>query len=88
MIKNKNTKKLKKYQKKNKNYNVVNNNKTKKHIKINNNDNDNNKYIQKGGEVQALDDVDFSKFGVSKYINANINWGIMPGPPPMDCVIL
>ena len=81
---------MKKYQKKNKNYNIHNNNKTKKHIRGNSENSENNstKIVQKGGEVQALEDVDYSKFGVSKYINANIDWGIMPGPPPMDCVIL
>ena len=52
---------------------------------------------QKGGnsvnkekfEVQSLTNFDFSKISVSKYINANIDWGIMPGPPPKpECTIL
>jgi hypothetical protein len=79
---NRNTRKInKKHKKNNKNYNnIYKSKKTKKNIK--------NIIVQKGGEVQALDDVDYSKFGVSKYINANVDWGIMPGAPPMDCVIL
>ena len=54
------------------------------------------KNIQKGGnstkskdkfEVTTLDNVDPSKFSVSQYVNANIDWGLMPGPPPTDCCI-
>lgn len=54
-----------------------------------------NKVIQDGGnnkkeqfEITTLDNVDTSKFNVSRYINANIEWGIMPGPPPTDCCIM
>ena len=51
---------------------------------------------QKGGnsskekfEVQSLSNFDFDKISLSKYVNANIDWGIMPGPPPKpDCTIL
>lgn len=53
------------------------------------------KNIQYGGnkskedfEITTLDNIDPSKFSVSKYINANIDWGIMPGPPPTDCCIM
>lgn len=53
------------------------------------------KNIQSGGnkskedfEITTLDNIDPSKFSVSKYINANIDWGIMPGPPPTDCCIM
>jgi len=55
----------------------------------------NKKVIQDGGnnkkeqfEITTLDNVDTSKFNVSRYINANIEWGIMPGPPPTDCCIM
>jgi len=49
---------------------------------------------QKGGnvkekfEVKRLADIDYSQFSLSKYINANTNWGSSPGPPPMDCSIM
>ena len=55
------------------------------------------KNIQMGGnstkskekfEVTTLDNVDPSKFSVSQYVNANIDWGIMPGAPPVDCSIM
>ena len=39
-------------------------------------------------EVKALGDMDLSVFETSKYIDKNIDWGIMGGAPPMDCVIL
>lgn len=54
------------------------------------------KNIQKGGnitkqkdkfEVTTLDNIDPSKFSVSQYDNANVQFGIMPGPPPMDCCV-
>ena len=65
------------------------NKKTKKHISISEN-------IQKGGnfkkrdkfEVTTLDNVDCSKFNISQYVNANIDWGLMPGPPPTDCCVM
>lgn len=39
-------------------------------------------------EVTTLSNIDPSKFSVSRYVNANIDWGIMPGPPPTDCCIM
>jgi len=39
-------------------------------------------------EVTTLASVDPSQFNISKYINANIDWGSMPGPPPTDCCIM
>jgi len=39
-------------------------------------------------EVKRLNDMDYSQFNVSNYVNANIDWGSMPGPPPTDCCIL
>lgn len=55
------------------------------------------KNIQNGGnstkskdkfEVTTLDNIDPSKFSVSQYVNANIDWGLLPGPPPTDCSIM
>lgn len=55
------------------------------------------KNIQKGGdntkskekfEVTTLDNVDPRNFSVSQYVNANIDWGLLPGPPPTDCSIM
>ena len=40
-------------------------------------------------EVQSLKNFDFDKVRISKYINGNIEWGNMPGEPPMPtCSIL
>lgn len=39
-------------------------------------------------EITSLTDVDTSKYSISRYVNANIDWGIMPGPPPTDCRIM
>jgi len=52
--------------------------------------------MQKGGnikkkdrfEVTTLSNVDCSKFNISQYVNANIDWGLMPGPPPTDCCVM
>ena len=54
--------------------------------------------LQKGGnanlqpkenfEVKRLDDIDYSQFSLTKYLNANIDWGMAPGPPPLDCCIM
>ena len=51
---------------------------------------------QKGGnekkekfEVQSLNNFDFDKVNLSKYIDSNVDWGNMPGIPPQpDCTIL
>jgi hypothetical protein len=74
------------------------NNDTKKYIKHKNNKKFKKltrKIGHKGGgkkelfEVQSLSNFDFDKISLSKTINANIEWGIMPGPPPKpDCTIL
>lgn len=79
---NKYNKITRKYNKKNRknNKNYYEKKKTKKNIKL--------LKVQKGGEVQALDDIDYSNIGISRYINKNIDWGASPGAPPMDCVIL
>ena len=39
-------------------------------------------------EVKRLDDIDYSQFSLTKYLNANIDWGMAPGPPPLDCCIM
>lgn len=39
-------------------------------------------------EVKRLDDIDYSQFTLTKYMNSNINWGNSPGPAPMDCCIM
>jgi 3-oxoacyl-[acyl-carrier-protein] synthase III len=52
--------------------------------------------IQKGGKkdkfevttLQNLDERKLNKMKISNYINDNIDWGMMPGPPPTDCVIM
>jgi len=41
---------------------------------------------QVGGEVMTLDNVDFSKFMLSKRVD--IDWKGFPGEPPSDCTIL
>ena len=38
-------------------------------------------------EITSLVNTNYSKFSLSKYINANVVWGSLPGPPPTDCVI-
>ena len=50
--------------------------------------------IQSGGnneafELQSTNDLDYRSFTLSKYIQANTNWGKLPRPPPTpDCTIL
>jgi len=55
------------------------------------------KNIQQGGnntkhkdkfEVTTLDNIDPSKYSLSQYVNANIELGMFPGPPPVDCSIM
>jgi hypothetical protein len=55
------------------------------------------KNIQQGGnitkqkdkfEVTTLDNIDPSKYSLSQYVNSNIQWGIMPGPPPVEGSIM
>ena len=54
-----------------------------------------NKLTQKGGntkepfEVYSYKKIDYEKYKISNYINYDIDWGIMGGPPPQpDCTIL
>lgn len=69
----------------------------KKTLKINDiNKNNQVQNKQKGGnikkekfEVHSLTDFDYERYKISNYINANIDWGNCPGPPPQpDCCIL
>ena len=79
--------------------------KNSKYIKQNKNIKNNKKYtqqltqkknkIQTGGklkepfELKPLSDFDYDKYKLSNYMNDNIDWGKMPGSPPMpDCCIL
>lgn len=41
---------------------------------------------QVGGEVMTLNNVDFSKFMISKKVD--VDWKGFPGAPPSDCIIL
>lgn len=71
-------------------------NKQHKHIKQNYKKTKKNiQHIQHGGnknkeefEITTLNNVNPNKFSISQYINANVDWGIMPGPPPTDCCIM
>jgi hypothetical protein len=86
---------LKQFRKKapNKNNKNNKNNKSNKKTKKNKGNNVTN---QKGGtkdkfEVTTLQNFDQRKIDslkLSNYVNDNIDWGIMPGPPPTDCVIM
>ena len=80
-FKNKSRKIIKGYKNKNKN-------KYLRHKKTVKNAGIINLKIQKGGEVKALSDFDYNQLNLSKYINANVDWGTCPGAPPMDCCIL
>lgn len=83
-LKNKSRKIVKKYGKNNKNLRHKN---TFKNIK--NVGNMVDVKSQKGGEVNALSDFDYSQFNVSKYINAQIDWGSSPGQAPTpNCTLL
>jgi len=58
--------------------------------------NETKKSLQEGGsnnskenfEVKRLTDIDYSQFSLTKYLNSNVDWGLCPGPPPMDCCIM
>jgi hypothetical protein len=38
--------------------------------------------------LRNINQSDLDRFKISNYVNNNIDWGIMPGPPPTDCVIM
>jgi hypothetical protein len=37
---------------------------------------------------RSINQDDLDRFKISNYVNNNIDWGMMPGPPPTDCVIM
>ena len=39
-------------------------------------------------EVKRITDIDYSQFSLSKYLNADPDWGKSPGPPPTDCCVM
>ena len=50
-----------------------------------------NRIVKDKFEVTTLKNIDqdtLDKFKISNYVNDNIDWGDMPGPPPTDCIIL
>ena len=88
----KNTKNQTQYNKniKHKKYKLKNNKKTKK-----NNNYNNNLKNYKGGnrqenfEIRSVQNIDYDKYRLGKYVNTQIDWQNMPGEPPMpDCCIL
>jgi hypothetical protein len=88
----KNKKNQKCKQKYNHNLNNVNSNTklTKKNTNQKGGNNSNISNIKEKFEVRSLKDFDYSKYKISNYIkNADVDWGILGGPPPEpDCTIL
>ena len=37
---------------------------------------------------RSITQDDLNRLKISNYVNNNIDWGMMPGPPPTDCVIM
>lgn len=37
---------------------------------------------------RSINQDDLNRFKISNYVNNNIDWGMMPGPPPTDCCIM
>ena len=37
---------------------------------------------------RSINQDDLNRFKISNYVNNNIDWGILPGPPPTDCCIM
>lgn len=50
--------------------------------------NDGNKEKFQVTTFRSLTQDDLNRFKISNYVNNNIDWGILPGPPPTDCCIL
>ena len=93
-LKNNNTKKIKNEKIKKENINNKSKVLTKIH-KINKKQNQKQNQKQKGGnsninnktnlekfEVRTLKNFDFDKYKISNYVNANIDWSSVGGPPP------
>jgi len=49
--------------------------------------NDNKKEKFQVTTFRSINQDDLDRFKISNYVNSNIDWGMMPGPPPTDCVI-
>jgi hypothetical protein len=37
---------------------------------------------------RSINQDDLDRFKISNYVNKNIDYGILPGPPPSDCCIM
>ena len=37
---------------------------------------------------RSINQDDLNRFKISNYVNDNIDWGILPGAPPVDCCII
>ena len=37
---------------------------------------------------RSINQDDLDRFKISNYVNKNIDWGILPRPPPTDCCIM
>lgn len=38
--------------------------------------------------LRSISQKDLDRMKISNYVNDNIDWGILPGPPPTDCCIM
>jgi len=38
--------------------------------------------------LRGINQDDLDRFKISNYVNNNIDWHGLPGPPPTDCVIM
>jgi hypothetical protein len=75
---------------KNKNVNNKSGNskKTKKHTLANQAGGSSKKEKFQVTTFRSINQDDLNRFKLSNYVNNNIDWGIMPGPPPTDCCIM
>jgi len=37
---------------------------------------------------RSINQDDLNRFKISNYVNNNIDWGMLPGAPPVDCCIM
>ena len=37
---------------------------------------------------RSINQDDLNRFKISNYVNNNVDYGILPGPPPVDCCIM
>ena len=38
--------------------------------------------------LRSINQDDLNRFKISNYVNNNVDWGILPGAPPVDCCIM